>query len=37
VGTNGDVFPVERLRSELEILHDIWGNAKALGQRLDYV
>jgi hypothetical protein len=36
MGTNGDVFPVQRLRSELEILDDIWSDAEALRQRLEH-
>ena len=32
--TNGNIFLVERLGSELEILHDIWGNTKTLRERL---
>jgi hypothetical protein len=34
MGTNGNIFPVQRLRCELEILDDIWGNTEALRQRL---
>ena len=35
MGTNGDIFPVEWRESELEILHDIRGNTKALCKRLE--
>jgi hypothetical protein len=34
MGTNGNIFLVQRLRCELEILDDIWGNTEALRQRL---
>jgi hypothetical protein len=34
MGTNSDIFLVKRLRSKLEILHDIRGNTKTLCKRL---
>lgn len=37
MGTNGDIFPVERLWTELEVGHDVGGNAKTLGKRLQHV
>jgi hypothetical protein len=37
MGTNGDVFLVERLRSEFEIMHNIRGNTEALCQRLKHM
>ena len=37
MGTNGDIFLVERLGSKLEVLHDIWSNTKTLCKRLEHM
>jgi hypothetical protein len=37
VWTNSNIFPVKRLRSKLEIMHDIRGNAKTLCKGLEHI
>jgi hypothetical protein len=37
MGTNSDIFLVKRLRSKLEIMHDIRGNTKTLCKRLEHI
>jgi len=37
MGANSDIFLVKRLRSKLEIMHDIWCNTKTLCKRLEHI